>query len=204
MPWLSEGPSEGIARAWGRPEKADGIMSTVKKTYIRDASGNKTAVVLPLERYQGLLKELYYLRALRKRHAKRLVPRRTIPRTARGREQPLTQQYRTFYLGKAPRSFSFQGQEVAVASWRRLLVGLCAMLHERHPKDFAKVLRFRSSAGRMYFSRDPSALREPIPIPGTDTFAEGHWSASGDVVRRCHGILRWFGYEPSDLQIEAS
>lgn len=105
------------------------------------------------------------------------------------------------YTGKTIRGFIFEGRRYLVHSWKGMLIKICEIMEERHHDVFAKVLNLVGRK-RPYFSLNPNALREPKKIKNTGIYVETNMSAN-QVVKISREILALFGYDESNLKIEA-
>jgi len=93
--------------------------------------------------------------------------------------------------------FELNGVRHDVDSWRDMLLQVCDIMKSNHRDRFNDVL---SLAGRKrpFFSRNPTDLRSPVLITGTDIYVETHHSANG-AVRLSKSTISLFGYTEDDL-----
>jgi hypothetical protein len=101
---------------------------------------------------------------------------------------------------RKPVSFTFLGKRVPVSSWADIPPSVCALLLEKHPADFNKVLDIGGSK-KDYFDTNPTNMFVPKKIPGSNIYVETNWSSSG-TIRFCGKVLYAFGYNDNDLQVD--
>ena len=99
------------------------------------------------------------------------------------------------------KSFRFNGNTYPVRAWDEVLSTLCDFFARSHAKDFEKVL-WISDDQKTCFSRYSDQLRIPEKIKGTDIFVETKMTHD-EVVKTAEKLLQEFGYDKSDLSIEA-
>lgn len=102
--------------------------------------------------------------------------------------------YTPRYNGHLPTSVSLENQTFVVESWRNVLLKTCELVHDRKPSQFARILELKGSK-RLWFSRNPNELQDPVRIHGTDIFAEANLNANGVVLRSLQ-VLNLFGLVP--------
>lgn len=102
--------------------------------------------------------------------------------------------YRPKYSGSHPKSVSIVGESIPVRTWKEILLKTCEVVEAKKPTEFHKILRLRGSK-RLWFSRKPKELRDPVRIGRTDIFAETNQNANSLVLRSLH-VLHLFGLEP--------
>lgn len=68
------------------------------------------------------------------------------------------------------------------------------MIQRNDPQHFEKILEIRGH-GRLWFSRDPSKLRESAQIGRTDIYAEVNLNADS-IIRHSQAVLAGFGMKP--------
>jgi len=126
-------------------------------------------------------------------------PRRVtkVKRTSKSRKASMDN-----YTGKTVTGFVLGCQRYRVHSWKEMLMKICEIMEERHHDVFAKVLNLVGRK-RPYFSLNPNALREPRKIRNTGIYVETNMSAN-QVVKISKEILALFGYDESELRIEAN
>jgi hypothetical protein len=105
------------------------------------------------------------------------------------------------YTGKSIVSFTFKGEKYNVNSWKAMLVGICEIMLAINRDKFEYVLTLAGQK-RPYFTKDPKELLTAEQIPGTDVYVEANITEMG-IVALSRRILSLFGYEESDLHIEA-
>jgi len=108
------------------------------------------------------------------------------------------------YTGKKLEYAEFQGLRIAERStWKNPLIEFSRLMHARHGPQFGQCLKI---AGRKkpYFSmgKPDSRWTEGRAIAGTRYFVETCLNAN-QIVDICRRLATTFGYQPSDLQIEA-
>ena len=115
------------------------------------------------------------------------------PRKPRGRS-------RSRYTFTRPVAYTLFGARHEIRTFRDVLLGVCATLHERSPAEFERVLELRGRV-RPYFSRNPDDLHEAVQVGRSGIFAETNLSASS-VVERCEQVVELCGFDPRDFEIE--
>jgi len=105
------------------------------------------------------------------------------------------------YTGRSILSFSFKGRNYDAGSWKDMLLKVCEIVYKSHRGSFEAVLTL-AGRNRHYFTRNSAELLTPEKIAGTDIYVETNLSAMG-VVALSNKILSLFGYNESDLSIEA-
>lgn len=115
------------------------------------------------------------------------------PRRPRGRS-------RSRYTFTRPVAYTLFGARHEIRTFRDVLLGVCAVLHERSPSEFERVLELRGRV-RPYFSRNPDDLLTPAQVGRSGIFAETKLSAPG-VVERCEQVVELCGFDPRDFEIE--
>ncbi|MBN2420575.1 MAG: hypothetical protein JXL81_14385 [Deltaproteobacteria bacterium] len=105
------------------------------------------------------------------------------------------------FKGKAIKSFIFGSKEHSVKSWEDLPWELCNCILKTHKDSFENVL-YIILKGRDFFSKDPHQFIMNKQIAGTGIYINTDIS---EVVALalCNEILKVFGYEESDLIINA-
>ena len=104
-------------------------------------------------------------------------------------------------MGLKPTSVSLYGRTFPATSWKGVLLTVCEVVREKHPKEFNRVLSLRGRS-RSYFSTDPGQLFKSAEVPGSNIHAETNLSAN-DIARRCQEVLELVGDDPATLQITA-
>ena len=117
------------------------------------------------------------------------------PRKPRGRGRS-----RSRYTSARPVAYTLFGVRHEVRTFRDVLLGVCATLHERSPAEFERVLELRGRV-RPYFSRNPDDLHEAVQVARSGIFAEMNLSASG-VVERCEQVIELCGFDPREFGVE--
>ncbi len=122
--------------------------------------------------------------------------RRSMPkRKRRAQTKPVTA------TGKKPSRVSVLGMTADVETWRDVLITICGVMAELHPKGHAEVLLGLSGRSMVYFSRDKRRLRAPLRIPNSTLYAEGNLSAD-QIMRNCKKILVTFGHKTTDFSVD--
>lgn len=103
-------------------------------------------------------------------------------------------------VGKSISAFSFKGKEYKVTYWKDLLLQLCSIMANTHKDRFEDILKL-SGRQKPFFTKDPSELRSPKLIDGTDIYAELNLGAEG-IVRLSKNVINIFGYNDNDLSIK--
>ena len=98
-----------------------------------------------------------------------------------------------------PSSFTLDSETRNVTSWSGLLVGVCLLMHDSHPRDFERILDIR---GRKlpYFSREAGELTLPRPIGDTGIFASCHGTGAL-LAGRARRVVEHFGHPAGSLVI---
>ena len=109
-------------------------------------------------------------------------------RPSRGRKRRLTT------------GFRFQGESFQVSQWKSLLQTLSGIIYLRHPAEFDKVLELRGRT-RDYYSTNPEDLHTARPVGDSGYYLETNLN-SELIEKLCHRLLRLFGYQNQDLEIE--
>lgn len=112
------------------------------------------------------------------------------------RPKPATNGMGGGHSGK-PSSFIFFDVKHPVGTWKRILPELCQLIYDRHPDTFDQKIISIQGRKNFYFSSNPHQLGKPEPIEGSGMFAATAPNA-WEAQRRCHSVLRAFGYDPED------
>ena len=113
-------------------------------------------------------------------------------------------------MSSRPVSFTFLDNQRRPNSqyyrWNDVLIELCSLINELHPRDFDKVLTIPRShmpgaKWPYHFSRNPIDLRKPKSIRNSDIYAEVDLTAA-TMVNLCYDLVRLFGYNQDSLTIE--
>lgn len=104
------------------------------------------------------------------------------------------------YLNRPIRAFKFQRQEIAVRTYKEVLLWVAGTLARQDPGNLAKLATIRGTR-RQYFSESiQSIVGVPMQVPGTRLFVETNLSADY-IVKVCKLALEATGNSPDDLQI---
>lgn len=102
--------------------------------------------------------------------------------------------------GQKISSFSLFGNVYQADNWRMMLYQVCQILIEKHDSQFAKKATVLKGSKRHYITYDPSELREPIQINGTNLWLETNLSAQ-QTVSIVSKLLDSFGHDKSSFTI---
>lgn len=105
------------------------------------------------------------------------------------------------FINKQIVAFTLLGKTHRPRNWKDLIVTVSEEMYRRHPAEFDRALVLRGSK-MAYFGLQANELSQPSRISGSKYFVETKLN-SNSIVRRCHELLSLFGYEDSDLSIEA-
>ena len=162
----------------------------------RSRSGNPETALLARyssdSRLERVGRGMYALRGAEAAPSPAPMPPRQRPR---GRRRSGTR-----YTSARPAAYTLFGVRHEVRSYRDVLLGVCATLHERSPSEFEGVLELRGRA-RPYFSRNPGDLRVAVQVAGSGIFAETNLNAGG-VVERCRQVIKLCGFNPREFDVE--
>ena len=104
--------------------------------------------------------------------------------------------------GKSLKSFTFKGKKYETKYWKDMLLQLCSAIAEVNKDKFDEILTIIGrQSQRPFFSKNPSDLRSPNQIEGTDIYAEANLSADS-ILRLSKNVMSKFGYPETDLSIE--
>ncbi|MDD9802421.1 MAG: type I restriction enzyme HsdR N-terminal domain-containing protein [Deltaproteobacteria bacterium] len=92
-------------------------------------------------------------------------------------------------------AFELWGQRTAVTSWVELLIGVAAIMYQRHGNDFDYMAKQVS-----WLSRNSNLLNSPHKVPGSPFYVNSYAGAKA-LEARCRKLLKIFGHSPDDLQI---
>ena len=137
-------------------------------------------------RFENVGRGMYALRGAQ------AAPSPTPPRQ-RGRS-------RSRYTSARPVAYTLFGVRHEVRTFRDVLLGVCATLHERSPAEFERVLELRGRV-RPYFSRNPDDLHEAVQVGRSGIFAELNLSAI-NIVERCREVVELCGFDPREFGVE--
>jgi hypothetical protein len=98
-----------------------------------------------------------------------------------------------------PRGFVLNGTHYPAATWIDILRDLTALMAERHPDRVHELLSLRGRT-RAYFSRDPSDLRRPELVRGTDIYMDAE-RYPDQIIDLCPEIVTLFGYNAQEFAI---
>ena len=94
------------------------------------------------------------------------------------------------------KAFSLWGQRTAVTSWGDLLIGVTAIMYQRHGNNFDHMTKQVS-----WLSRKSNFLKKPHAVPGSPYYVNSYAAGSKALKARCRKLLKIFGHSPDDLQI---
>lgn len=105
-----------------------------------------------------------------------------------------------------PVAFVLDGRRHEVTRWRDIFRGVCEILATDPDTDFQERVTEVRGKGRVYFSKDPAVLHQPLRLAETGLFVEGKFSAN-DCVRLARRVLiavrgsdEGFGVEVKNLR----
>lgn len=102
--------------------------------------------------------------------------------------------------GRKPTAVTLLGETHAVASWKAVLMTVCAVLAERHGTDFAeKVLTLRGRK-RSYFGRSAEGMTRGEALGASGLWVETNFSAQ-DILKVVRLVMDALGYEVGDVTI---
>lgn len=106
----------------------------------------------------------------------------------------------TRYTSARPAAYTLFGVRHEVQTFRDVLLGVCATLHERSPAEFERVLELRGHA-RPHFSRTPDDMHTPAQVARSGIFVETKLSAIR-IVERCRQVIELCGFNPREFDVE--
>jgi len=92
------------------------------------------------------------------------------------------------FTGHTPVAFWLDGDRHEVKRWKAVLQGVCVVLAAQSGERFGELVADLHGTKRVYFSRRPDDLVEPLAIANSGFFVESHFSAN-DCVRRAREAL---------------
>ena len=98
-----------------------------------------------------------------------------------------------------PASFTFDSETRDVTSWPDLLVGVCALMRERHPDNFERILEIRGRS-LSYFSKTEDEVNLPRQIDDTGIYASCQ-GAGILIAGRARRVVELFNYPADSLVI---
>ncbi len=98
------------------------------------------------------------------------------------------------------RSYRLWGPETQANTWKELLLGVFEGVYTRHESTFLETVTPLWGKRKPWVSTDPGDLREPRRIGQSELFVGTTLSAKA-IQKRCHRLLKAFGYPASDLEI---
>lgn len=162
----------------------------------RSRSGDPAAALATRYRHDPRLENVGRgMYALRGARAVPASPSAASPRKPRGRGRS-----RSRYTFARPVAYTLFGARHEVRTFRDVLLGVCATLHERAPAEFERVLELRGRV-RPYFSRNPDDLHEAVQVARSGIFVEVNLSAS-NIVERCEQVIELCGFDPREFGVE--
>lgn len=101
--------------------------------------------------------------------------------------------------------FRFQGESIQVSDLYGLLQKLSEIIYLRHSSEFDSVLQLygtrRDGSRRDYYSMNRELVDAPKPVGNSGYYVDTKFGIDA-AVRQCHKILRLFGYQDQDLEVE--
>ena len=162
----------------------------------RSRSGDPAAALATRYRHDPRLENVGRgMYALRGARAVPVSPSAASPRKPRGRGRS-----RSRYTSARPVAYTLFGARHEVRTFRDVLLGVCATLHERAPAEFERVLELRGRV-RPYFSRNPDDLHEAVQVARSGIFVETKLGAPG-VVERCEQVIELCGFDAREFGVE--
>lgn len=92
------------------------------------------------------------------------------------------------FTSRQPVAFVLDGRRHEVTRWREIIRGVCEMLATDSEIDFQQRVTEVRGTGRVYFSKDPAVLHEPLHLAEAGLFVEAKFSANG-CVRLARRVL---------------
>jgi hypothetical protein len=108
----------------------------------------------------------------------------------------------TSLRGRSIVAFNFKGTRHDVNTWKDYLLQMCGILSITNKDRFEKILSLIGRK-RPYFTKNPSELRVPEIIAGTDIYVETNLSAER-IDKLSKDMISLFGYTEGDLSIVTS
>ncbi|MGA2296546.1 MAG: hypothetical protein ABSG15_03260 [FCB group bacterium] len=105
------------------------------------------------------------------------------------------------YIYKTINSFTFEGKQYLVKTWKEMFISICELMYKRHKESFERILEIQGKRKRFIFTRNSKLLRYPEQIDGTNIYAETNLSANS-CYRNAQNVLINFGYDPNVLLIQ--
>lgn len=104
------------------------------------------------------------------------------------------------FTGRPIRSFTFEGVEVPVSTYKDLLVRLANLLRHKFPKEFDRRALALGGRKRRYFSIAPRELKYAHELETGGLFVETNLNANL-IVKNCYSLLRELGCDETKLTI---
>lgn len=105
------------------------------------------------------------------------------------------------YTGRQPLAVHFQGNRIAVGSWKEAMMTVLEMLRAQNPSKFESAAPTMVGRKRPYITPDSSLLRAAERIPDTPYFVEKNLS-SQMIVNLCFDLAAKLGCDEKDLAFE--
>ncbi|MBW1862960.1 MAG: restriction endonuclease subunit R [Deltaproteobacteria bacterium] len=106
------------------------------------------------------------------------------------------------YEGKSVKSFTLEGKEYKVKSWKDMLLKLCSALYEKNKDDFESIL-YITLNGRDCFSENQHGFLNSGEIKGSNIYVDLDLSAMR-TVELCKEMLGHFSLKEKDFIIETA
>lgn len=104
--------------------------------------------------------------------------------------------------GKSIKSFTFKDKKYETKYWKDMLLQLCSAIAELNKDKFDEILTIVGrQSQKPFFSKNPTELKSPNQIEGTDIYAESNLNP-GSLLRLSKSVMSKFGYPETDLSIE--
>ena len=118
---------------------------------------------------------------------------------AEDQEETIARAVRRKTASQKPTGFTLFGAAYPADSWRGVLLGVCEVLVQRHPDDFAQRAVTVRGRTRQHIAPTPEGMINPAPILGTDLWLEANQS-SRSALRVVEMLLDAFGHSPDEFQ----
>lgn len=106
------------------------------------------------------------------------------------------------FTHKRPAAFSIRGTRIEVGDWKYIFVQTCELLANIDKDVFNKFLSDKHMQGRKvaYFSKDPTGMRKPELVQGTDIYVTTNLSANNirNIIQK---MLNKYNIPLSDYKI---
>ena len=100
-----------------------------------------------------------------------------------------------------PSSFTFNGTQHSVRTWKEVLVSLCGLIYAEKQDEFDHIMSIQGTRN-LYFSRNRDDLSDSEQIGDSGIFAVTSPLNKNQVKERCRKVVEKFGYSEDLLEIE--